>query len=160
ELSPWSSTSVSFDTRWPIKPDVVCEGGNVGFEGTLFDTAIPDLCLLSTYYQPHKRMFVQTYGTSAAATQVARMAAIIAAEYPEYWPETVRGLIVHSARWTSAMEAHFSRKTGKKDIESLVRRYGYGVPNLERALRSAADALTLVSQATIRPYIKTRMGTM
>ena len=34
----------------------------------------------------------------------------------------------------------------------LVRRYGFGVPNLNRALRSANDALTLVAQAVIRPF--------
>lgn len=25
------------------------------------------------------------------------------AEYPEFWPETIRALIVHSAEWTNAM---------------------------------------------------------
>lgn len=29
ELSPWSRTSVGFSRIWPIKPDIVCEGGNV-----------------------------------------------------------------------------------------------------------------------------------
>jgi hypothetical protein len=33
-----------------------------------------------------------------------------------------------------------------------VRRYGFGVPSAQRALRSANDALTLVTQGTIRPF--------
>lgn len=160
DLSPWSTTSVTFQDRWPIKPDVVCEGGNVAANGGAFENAVPDLCLLSTYFQPAQRSFVLSWATSAATAQVARMAAIIRAEYPEYWPETVRGLIVHSAEWTRAMQAHLRGAGGKRARAKLVRRYGFGLPNLHRALRSANDALTLIAQATIRPFSKGKMREM
>ncbi len=29
DLSPWSTTSVTFQDAWPIKPEVILEGGNV-----------------------------------------------------------------------------------------------------------------------------------
>ncbi len=77
DLSPWSTTSVIFQDTWPIKPDVVCEGGNVATDGRMFDHAVPDLCLLSTHYNPAQRAFVLTWATSAATAQVARIAAII-----------------------------------------------------------------------------------
>lgn len=160
DLSPWSTTSVTFQDRWPIKPDVVCEGGNVATDGSLFDNAVPDLCLLSTYYKPTQKSFVLSWATSAATAQIARMAAIIRAEYPEYWPETVRGLIVHSAEWTRAMQAHLRGAGGKRARAKLVRRYGFGVPQFERALRSANDALTLIVQATIRPFAEGKMREM
>jgi hypothetical protein len=35
---------------------------------------------------------------------------------------------------------------------SLLRRYGMGVPDCTRALRSATDALTLIAEARIHPY--------
>ena len=34
----------------------------------------------------------------------------------------------------------------------MVRRYGYGVPQLQKALRSADDSLTLIAQGVIRPF--------
>jgi hypothetical protein len=32
---------------------------------------------------------------------------MLQAEYPSYWPETIRGLLEHSAKWTEAMKARF-----------------------------------------------------
>jgi hypothetical protein len=158
--SPWSTTSVIFQDSWPIKPDVVLEGGNVAINGGMFESAIPDLCLLSTYYRPDQRPFVLSWATSAATAQVARMAAIIRADYPEFWPETVRALIVHSAQWTRAMEGHLRGAGGKRARYRLVRRYGFGVPHLDRALRSADDALTLVAQSSIHPFSEGKMREM
>ncbi|HXH26018.1 MAG TPA: S8 family peptidase [Vicinamibacterales bacterium] len=161
DLSPWSTTSVSFREVWPVKPDVVFEGGNVAHDGAGgFECGAGDLCLLSTYYKPAERMFVLTYATSASTAQVARLTALILAEYPDFWPETVRGLVVHSARWTKAMEAHLRGVSGKRGRAKLVRRYGFGVPSVARALRSANDALTLVAQSTIRPFSKGKMREM
>jgi hypothetical protein len=160
DLSPWSTTSVTFQERWPIKPDVVCEGANVATNGREFNNAVPDLCLLTTYFRPAQKSFVLSWATSAATAQVARMAALIRAEYPEYWPETVRGLIVHSAEWTRTMQAHLRGAGGKRARARLVRRYGFGVPHLNRALRSANDALTLIAQANIRPFSEGRMREM
>jgi hypothetical protein len=160
DLSPWSTTSVTFQERWPIKPDVVCEGANVATNGRQFNNAVPDLCLLTTYFRPAQKSFVLSWATSAATAQVARMAALIRAEYPEYWPETVRGLIVHSAEWTRTMQAHLRGAGGKRARARLVRRYGFGVPHLNRALRSANDALTLIAQANIRPFSEGRMREM
>jgi hypothetical protein len=41
-----------------------------------------------------------------------------------------------------------------------VRRYGFGVPHLNRALRSAGDALTLIAQDSIRPFADGKMREM
>jgi hypothetical protein len=79
-LSPWSTTSVTFQERRPIKPDVVYEGGNVATDGNAFENAAPDLCLLSTHYRPTQGSFVLSWATSAATAQVARIAGIINAE--------------------------------------------------------------------------------
>ena len=154
DLSPWSTTSVTFARQWPLKPDVVFEGGNVVSNGEdEVDFPCADLCLLSTHYNPSEKPFVVSYATSAATAQAARMAAIIKAQYPDLWPEAVRGLIVHSAEWTSAMQGHLRGAGGKREREMLVRRYGFGVPRLHRALRSASDSLTLIAQGSIRPFV-------
>jgi hypothetical protein len=153
DLSPWSTTGVTFAPAWPIKPDVVFEGGNVVKNGRGdIDYRCPDLCLLSTHYRPAEKPFVLSWATSAATAQVARIAAMINAEYSQLWPETVRALVVQSAEWTPRMQAHLRDAGGKRARARLVQRYGFGVPSLERALRSARDSLTLVAQSTIRPF--------
>lgn len=154
ELSPWSTTGVVFADAWPIKPDVVFEGGNVvkNAKGEV-DFPCPDLCLLSTHYRPAQKAFVLSWATSAATALAARMAAIIAAEYPTFWPVTVRALVVHSAEWTAQMQTHLRGASGKRARARLVRRYGFGVPHLDRALRSAGNALTIIAQDTIRPFV-------
>jgi len=162
DLSPFSRTSVGFDPTWPSKPDIVSEGGNTGVNGKGdIEHPIDDLLLLTTHYQPSEKQFVYTNGTSASCALVARLCARIAGDYPEYWPETIRALVVHSARWTQAMNVHLKAAGDKKRARSqLVRRYGYGVPTIERALRSASDALTLVAQDAIRPFKDTKLREM
>lgn len=153
DLSPWSTTSVVFQPAWPIKPEVVFEGGNVVHDhANNVDFPCDDLCLLTTYYKPFEKTLVSTWATSAATAQAARFCATIAAEYPELWSETIRALVIHSAEWTSAMRGHLAAAGGKTARAQLVRRYGFGVPNIDRALRSASSAVTLVAQDVIRPF--------
>lgn len=153
ELSPHSTTGVAFADTWPIKPEVVFEAGNVAKNATgELVPGCPDLTLLSTYYKPYEKSFVLSWATSAATAQAAQMAATIAAEYPTLWPESVRALMVHSAEWTAQMNAALQGAGGKRARARLVRRYGFGVPSMQRALRSANDALTLIVQETIRPF--------
>ena len=162
ELSPVSRTSVTFDRKkWPFKPEVVAEGGNWAVNpGGRPDTP-ENLALLTTRLTgPGRGLFTSTRDTSAASAQVAAMAADIQAAYPSFRPETVRGLIVHSAQWTDVMQAQFPHD--KRGRVAKLRRYGMGVPDLERACRSAGDSLTLVVESVIHPYERTgneRAGT-
>lgn len=161
ELSPWSTTGVVFESKWPLKPDVVFEGGNLATSAVHgVDFGCVDLELLTTSHQTPSRLFEVTRGTSAATAQAARVAAIVMAEYPSLWPETVRALVVHSAEWTPAMQAHFDRADSKRARARLVARYGFGVPHVEHALRSGRDALTLIAQDTIHPYVDGKMREM
>ena len=50
------------------------------------------------------------------------------------------------------MLSHLPTSPQKGDYARLFRRYGYGVPNLDRARRSAANALILVVEDAITPY--------
>lgn len=153
ELSPFSRTSVAWRS-WPLKPEVVLEGGNVASSpsGTDFDT--PDeLQLLTTRRpQPGGRLLTTICATSAATAQASWFASQILAEFPSLWPETVRALIVHSAQWTEAMRLHFDGASMRAPRVALRRRYGMGVPDLLRATRSATDALTLIVEETIHPF--------
>lgn len=156
ELAPTSRTSVLFDaSRWPYKPDVVAEGGNVAVSADDDKAQTPDaLGVLTTRHQNFGGgAFTTTRDTSAASAQVAAIAASIMADYPGMRPETVRALVVHSARWTPLMRSRFKAEASKtRKAKQLLRRYGMGVPSRLRALRSASDALTLVSEAQIHPF--------
>jgi hypothetical protein len=153
ELSPRSRTSVIWDRQWPVKPDVVFEGGNLAHDGALPGEPIDDLQLLTTYFRPENRHFTTIGDTSAATAYAAGMAGAILATGPTFWPETVRALIVHSAEWTPAMRGRVDACHGvKAQIQSLVRRYGYGVPDLGRALLSTRNDLTLIVQDELQPF--------
>ncbi len=153
ELSPRSRTSVVWDRQWPVKPDVVFEGGNLGHDGTLPGEPIDDLQILTTFYRPDLRHFTTIGDTSAATAHAARLAGQILSARPSLWAETVRALIVHSAEWTPAMRARIGACHGAKgQIQALVRRYGYGVPDLSRALLSTLNDLTLVVEDELQPF--------
>lgn len=155
ELSPVSRTSVLFDRKkWPFKPDIVADGGNLAVSPNQTDVDTPpNLALLTTRFRTGgEGFFTTTRDTSAATASVAAIAADIYAAYPDLRPETVRALIVHSAEWTGPMRARFATESSKTALTALLRRYGMGVPDPDRALYSATDALTLVAEARIHPY--------
>jgi len=159
ELSPFSRTSTTFGRPWPVKPDIVLEGGNllVDPSGTQFDEC-DDLALVTTS-NAQFRLLTTVNATSAATAQASRLAAVAMEHYPELWPETVRGLLVHAAEWTPAMQAHFRAAGSKKgDRLRLLRRYGWGVPTEERVLRSAVSSVTLMLQDEFLPFERSSSG--
>ncbi len=151
-LSPASATSLIWEKKsWPLKPDFVMEGGNNAIDpSTGRADNVDDLMLLTTRVSPDGALLTTTGDTSAATALAARYAAIVWAHYPTLWPETVRGLLVHSARWTDQMLGEFP----KSQRHRRLRCYGYGVPNLHRALRSLHNVATLVIEETLQPYEK------
>lgn len=107
-----------------------------------------DVSLLTTARSDLGRLFTTTGDTSGAAAQIARMAATISARYPGLWPETIRGLVVHSARWTRRMLEEFPHS----QRGDRLRCYGYGVPDLATALYSAGNAATLLFEGSLQPF--------
>jgi Subtilase family len=158
ELSPFSRTSMTFSPVWPIKPDVVVEGGNLLTDPgrTLFDTH-EAVSLLTTSSQPLALLTIAN-ATSAATAQTARLAAVAMNRYPSLWPETVRGLIVHAAEWTPAMAVRFGGASTKTQRVQLVRRYGWGVPTEQRVLTSASSSVTLIIQDEFMPFERGTSG--
>lgn len=161
DLSPRSRTSINWPWRAqaPFKPDVVEEGGNVLLSPDHNSLTDADcVSILTTSGRPTGHLFSTTGATSAATALVSRQAGILAAENPHFWPETIRGLIAHSAEWTKRMHQRRAKlvtvcsdSTAQK---TMLRTFGFGVPNLDRAKHSANHRLTLLSQAKIQPYEK------
>jgi hypothetical protein len=153
-LSPYSTTSLIWDrNKWPHKPDVVFEGGNRGRPPGQPTSNYEDLSLLTTHFRPTQHQFEITDGTSPATAQAAWMAAQIQSAYRNAWPETIRGLMIHSAQWTDTMIQQFNINTDlKAEVSNLLRIFGYGVPDLNKAISCAGNSLTLIAQETIQPF--------
>lgn len=153
DLAP-SSRTASWSSHWPLKPDIVFEGGNWVVNGFPPPMKHSALSLLTTDHRYPLRAFTTTGETSGATALAARAVTEIWSDYPDLWPETIRALFVSSARWTPQMRSHLPANPVKGDYAPLFKRYGYGVPDLDRARRSASNALTLIVQDTIKPYRK------
>ena len=160
-LSPFSTTSRTWQEHWPFKPDVVFEGGNAA-KDSIGAAWMTSLSLLTANAVPTERLFTTANATSAATALAARMAAQLMAEYPHLWPETIRALIVHSAEWSDAMRGMFLPANGrpsKTEIAGLIRHCGFGIPDLEQAMWSFDNSLTLVCQEMLRPFKKDKGNT-
>jgi hypothetical protein len=162
QLSPSSTTTLMWRRSWPFKPDVVAEGGN-GSHDRLHAPPVSvgpeSLRLLTTARNYAREPLAETGDTSAAAAEVARIGAHVQARYPDYWPETVRALVVHGARFTAAMRAQLPYVPQKVHIEKLIRRYGYGKASIDRTLYSSARSPTMILQREVVPYVRRDGGT-
>lgn len=152
ELSPYSATSILWDNKWPIKPEIVCDGGNVIINGQ--DVDVDDnLSLLTLHHDISQHLYSAICATSAATAQATYLGSELAAAYPDLWPETIRALIVHSAEWTAEMKKQFLEKANTKSgRRRLLRTCGYGVPSLDRARDCVENRVNLIIQAELQPY--------
>jgi Subtilase family len=152
-LSPFTRTSVTWpQSKTPFKPEIVMEAGNRAVSPSGNEVvSVDSLALLTTGSEVDQNPLQPFAATSAATAQAARLCAMLSAAHPSLWPETIRALIIHSAEWTEAMQSQLD-EAGKQDSYVLLRRFGYGVPNFERAAASAANHLALIAQNTITPF--------
>jgi hypothetical protein len=153
QMSPCNTTSISWNKKWPKKPDVVFEGGNDG----IFNTGILDeesLKLLSTGVGGIGRSWLSTMADTSAATALAtKFAAELYQKYPSYLPETIRALIIHSADWNNIMlENRSISRLSSEEKSSLLARVGYGIPNLNKAKYSAENSLSIIAERTLKPF--------
>lgn len=155
-LSPFTRTAHEWRPDWPIGPDVVMEGGNLAKAHEGSHLHLHSLQPLSTATSFRLRPLTPLNATSAATAQAARIAARLVQRYPDFRPETIRGLLVHSARWPEALlrrENLDPHRVGRTvQVEQLMRGYGFGVIDEDRALASLAKAATIVTERVIQPY--------
>ena len=154
QMAPSNSTSLLWDEQWPNKPDIVMEGGNSSTDGT-YVSDHSSLKILAADAEFPKYIFLPFGDTSGAAALAAKLAAELRTAYPAFWPETIRGLMIHSAEWTRQMlNGRAINTLNEQEKKNLLRTFGYGVPNLDRAMYSANNSLTLIAEREIQPYKK------
>lgn len=157
DLAPASTTSLVWPTspRWPFKPDIVVEACNMGRAANAGPLYLPELCVLTTSdtFLAGQSPLMTFQETSAATAIAANLAGKLWARYPALTPEAVRALMVHAARWSPAMLRRCS-PGGALNVTHLLRTFGHGAPYENVLLTSADNALTLISQGTMCPFIK------
>ncbi|MGX1745991.1 MULTISPECIES: S8 family peptidase [unclassified Brevundimonas] len=159
DVSPFSRNSVDWShSVTPIKPEVVFEAGNraLNAAGTEIVAGLDSLSLLTTAREFDQLPLTTIWATSPATAQAASFAATIMADQPDLWPETVRALMVHSAQWTPRMLERLKSCKTKGACIKEARQFGYGVPQLERALSSARNDVALIAQGELQPFKRER----
>lgn len=157
--SPFSRGSQTLpDDLTPIKPEVLFEAGNMLSDDMGFCAWHEAVSLLALGSDVAAELLVPFWATSAAAGVAGNFVGRLQAGLPDRWPETHRALTVHSADWPQPIRrqligkgAHW--KTGSKaQKQQIVREMGYGVPDIDRAIRSARNDVTLIAEAEIQPF--------
>jgi hypothetical protein len=161
-FSPYTSSSLMWSNKWPTKPDILLEGGNLAYDSdTDFYADLDGLKLLTTNHNfKDGKLFDTINMTSSATAQAAWIGSQIMHYYPDLWPETIRALIIHSANWTDTMKETLIENDPpkKSDYRKLLRVCGYGVPNLSKAIWSASNSVNLIIEDEIQPFIKKDTG--
>lgn len=154
DLGPTSTTSLRWLRNSPIKPDVVFEGGNYGFDHSCnFPADLEELSLMTTSNESASGIYFSKFGETSAATALAsNFISKVWSKYPSYWPETIRALVIHSAEWPQAIFNRFSPYRNKQDYENLLRTAGYGYPDLTKAISSGDRSVNLIVEDQMQPY--------
>ena len=144
QLSPYTSTNPSVGL--PIKPDVVMEGGNACPDGAIMNSGEPDLSVLTVDHRHGVgKLLAWTWATSAACAATSGLLAEIWTANLSRSAQTIRALLVNSARWTPEICAqHPERK-------ERLRAVGYGEPQPDVALASTAQCPTLILEQALAP---------
>jgi hypothetical protein len=157
--SPFSRGSRSLpDDLTPIKPEVLFEAGNMLSDTTGFCAWHETVSLLAPGSEVGIGPLLPFWATSAAAGVAGNFLGRLQAALPDRWPETHGALTVDSASWPQPIRkqligrgAHW--KTGSKgEKQQILREMGYGVPDIERAILSAHNDVTLIAEAEIQPF--------
>lgn len=154
-LSPFSSTSRKWEPHWPLKPEIVMEGGNLAQTESGAFVERESLEPISTASNFRLgRPLCNINATSSATASASRLGAIVTERIPGLWSETYRGLMVHSARWRPSMlgnlDPHAAGNAGR--VQNLLRDYGFGEPDEPRLFGSGESGVTMIIQDSIQPY--------
>lgn len=148
---PSSFTRTGWGLGGSIKPDVVDFAGDVRFErGDLRPNPAQYAGVPTTarnFAPPDGRILRTVAGTSFAAPKVSNMACQLFGHFPSASSNLIRALIGSSARVPSNRPGRLANLPPWED--DILRVYGNGQPNIERAEWSAENAVLLLDDATL-----------
>lgn len=142
-ISPFSRAGLGM---WGcVKPDVVEFGGDLlinktSLQLTTRESLMPELVNCTLY---GAKTVGRDCGTSFSAPKVAYIASKLMTEHPKESAQMYRALIIQSARLP---EFCFDNPTSED-----FRLYGYGIPNIERAVSNSESRITFIQEGRIEP---------
>lgn len=146
---PSSFTRVGWGVDGAIKPDVVDFAGDTKFERNHLRSDSPDAGLptANRFFAREGRLVRTVAGTSFAAPRVANLAARLYKEFPSASSNLIRALISASAEIPTSRPRFFENKDWSDD--DILRVYGYGQPDFERARWSSGNNVLLVDDSAL-----------
>ncbi|MBC7195687.1 MAG: S8 family peptidase [Deferribacterales bacterium] len=157
ENYPSPFTSVGLGYKGMIKPEVVEEGGNV-----IYSPSIPlkmgdiggKLVVINPDWLKDGKLFTADYGTSFSAPKVSHYLARLFNIFPDRSPNLIKALLLASAeipdkRPPLLSDVNFNDSDTK--LLDLLKIYGYGKPNFERAISSEINDVFLIAENRIKP---------
>lgn len=123
-----------------VKPDIIYNGGDWDENG---DPSVVGLKYISARAG---EFFLKNSGTSFSAPLMANLAARICKTYPTLRMQTVKALIISSAKYPELGDSF--NAVPKEFINHLV---GHGIPNLEECIYSDSNSVTMVLEDEILP---------
>ena len=146
--SPFTRVGPGVDNA--VKPDVVDFAGDIRFErGRSIPSPPQHAGIPSTsksFAPPEGRLFRTVAGTSFSAPKVANLAAKLFRDDPGVSSNLVRALIAASARLPEERPPELSEQGHKPEI---LRVYGYGIPDYDRARFSSEHEVLLLAEEEI-----------
>ncbi|BDA73850.1 Peptidase S8 and S53, subtilisin, kexin, sedolisin [Calothrix sp. PCC 7716] len=153
--SPFTRTGFGVDGM--VKPDVVDFGGDFVLDLTyrkgidlpkvnILPDSVAGVSVITLSKDFNSSLFHICSGTSFAAPCIANLAAQLVTKYPQASSNLVRALIVNSALLPKEIPPEFQCKDKKSQSEQIKKQlaiYGYGQPNLQRAMYSAENYVVL-----------------
>lgn len=140
DVSPFSRCGPS--TGLILKPEVVESGGNV-FLNAGKPGATNDMKVCSLGFHGSQPALEYKIGTSFAAPIIAHLAANIIDKYQQVSANLVRALIVNSCTELGPRRSEYLAGIKKMNI------YGFGTPDINRALHSYAYRVTLYHEDSV-----------
>lgn len=139
-----------------IKPEVVEEGGNIieKKQGIIPDLG-GNLITLNPKWLSDGRLFSTDCGTSFSTPKVANYLARLYNKYPHFSPNLIKALFLSSTQIPKPKDrpsllSNIKFDSSDKELIELLQIYGYGKPNLDKALFSTENRALLIKDGTLK----------
>ena len=145
-LYPSPMTRVGPGYKGMIKPEFIEIGGDGFGDESKVITINPN-------WIREGRLFTLVGGTSFSAPKIAHYAAKLFNTYPDYSCNLIKALLINSASIPEERPLPLSEikidDSAEKAID-LLKIYGYGKPNIEKALKSESNRVILIKENKIK----------
>ena len=129
-----------------IKPELVENAGTLGVEGGTLVSNDAELGIVGARAQAG-RLLSWGVGTSYAAPLISRVAATVAARFPDFTAEMIRALVLLSAERLPFSDNLEGTKAARHEAERQL--FGYGRPSMARASEATGHRVLLVADGNI-----------